>query len=87
MNPHEGTQAIQNARQAIIILAWIFLIVGVALTIMGLTYDYDVNWGMLYPGIILIIAGVSNCILNAVLKGFERIVEASEKYLNKMETL
>lgn len=84
MDRYEGSHAVQNARLAIIIFAWIFLIVGVVASIIGLTYDYSIDWSILYAGIILIVAGISNCILNAVLKGFEQIVNASETYMEEV---
>lgn len=82
MNRYEGSHAVQNARLAIIILAWLCFIVGIVLFFIGIS-DYRINLQFVYLGIALIFSGVLSCISNAILKGFEKITKASEIYVEQ----
>ena len=92
MEKFEGTTAVQNARSAVMIFAWISILTGVLLLIKGLNGENSyylsrsVIWTDVYVSIACFINGMFCFIGNAILKGFQRIVEAKEIYLDKIET-
>lgn len=84
MNRFEGSSAVSNARTAILALAWLFLVVGIIVLIIGFMADYLISWELVTLGVSLLFMGVVQFIMNAVLKGFEQIVMANETYMDEL---
>lgn len=74
----------QNARLAVIITGVLAMLTGVVMAFIGLFNSYIVNWGLVTPGLMLMGVGIAQFILNAVLKGFEQVVNASETYMEEV---
>lgn len=75
MNANEGTNAVQNARFVITILGVLSLIGGVIAMVLT----------EFVLGGALVASAICDFILNAILKGFERITRACEMYIEKEE--
>lgn len=84
MNRYEGSNAVQNARFAVIITGTLAMAIGVVMAFIGFASGYDVDWNIVVPGILFIGIGIGQFILNAVLKGFEQVVNASETYMEEV---
>lgn len=92
MEKHEGTNAVSNARIAIVILAWIFILAGIILMMVGFVGESsyygsytDILWSYVIGGAGCIVSGAFCFIINAILKGFWQIVRASELYMISKE--
>jgi low affinity Fe/Cu permease len=84
MNRFEGSDAVSNARGAILVVAWLFLIAGIITMIAGFSTGYSVMWEVVIIGLSLIFFGALHFIMNAILKGIEQIAKASEIYMDEL---
>lgn len=77
---NRGYNSVDNAQSAVTVFAWLFLMVGIILFILTLTYDGPV-------GIAIALIGISIplFITRGVLEGFKSVVRAAEKYLDQEE--
>ena len=78
---NNGYNSVDNAQSAVTVFAWLFLMVGIILFILTLTYDGPV-------GIAIALIGISIplFITRGVLEGFKSVVRAAEKYLDQEES-
>ena len=93
MEQYEGSNAISNARTAVIILAVMFLIAGFILMITGFIGEteyymiahHEILWSLVIYGTGCVMSAIFCFILNAILKGFEHLVLASEVFMREVE--
>lgn len=92
MEKYEGTSAVSNARVAIMVFAWFFILAGFILIIVGFVGEgsyysayREVLWSYIGIGCACVVSGAFCFIVNAILKGFWQIVKASELYIHNAE--
>lgn len=93
MEQYEGTNAVSNARTAIIIIGVMFLIAGFILMITGFIGEteyymishHEILWPLVIYGAGCMMSAIFCFIINAILKGFEHLVFAGEIYMREVE--
>lgn len=85
MERYEGSSAVSRARTAINVFIWISFFGCLISFLLGIDFGYGADWTIIYIGIALALNGIVCCLANAILKGFEQIVRASETYLEKTD--
>ena len=84
MDRYEGSAAVENARTAILIIGGLLLTAGFVLVMIGCFAYYRAEWPLVVSGIAAMASSIGFFILNAILKGFEQVVNASETYMEEL---